>query len=215
MTEIVGCATLLGEVDPRDLLNKTAASFGLGLQCEVAPQWAEVEAAEGGKKLPTFRMLAYTGRSMRIEGFFRPVVVDLTGVEVRSKQIPILRGHDPDRIVGHGTATVSAKDIQAEGVVSAETEHSREVVTSSKNGFPWQVSIGASVVELESFKEGQKVTVNGRTVAGPVLVARKTTLNEISFVPRGADHRTSAKVAAQAAQHQQRVTLAELHRRTT
>ena len=86
----------------------------------------------------------------------------------------------------------------ATGLVSRDTAAAREVVVSSKNGFPWQASIGAAVEEFEFVKENQKVIVNGRTFDGPVNVVRKATLGEISFVDLGADGNTSAHVAASA-----------------
>jgi hypothetical protein len=37
----------------------------------------------------------------------------------------------------------------ATGIVSRDTAAAREVVVSSRNGFPWQASIGAAVEEFE------------------------------------------------------------------
>lgn len=163
---------------------------------EAALEWGELEAAEeGAPKLPTFKMVAYTGGPMRVGGFYHPVVVDLTGVKAGGKQIPIYRDHDSTKIVGHGSVTVTPTQILAEGIVSFDNEHAREVVTSSKNQFPWQASIGAGG-QYEFVRKGEKVTVNGRTISGPVNVFRKSVVGEISFVPRGADGRTSATVAA-------------------
>ncbi|HEX6987491.1 MAG TPA: hypothetical protein VF170_19085, partial [Planctomycetaceae bacterium] len=45
----------------------------------------------------------------------------------------------------------------------------------------------------------ETVTVNGRKNAGPLYVARRTVLGEISFVALGADDNTSARLAASAA----------------
>ena len=74
-------------------------------------------------------------------------------------------------------------------------------MVSSKNGFPWQASIGASVEEFEFVKEHQKVMVNGKEHMGPLNVARKATLGEISFVDLGADGQTQATIAAHANRH--------------
>jgi hypothetical protein len=150
------------------------------------------------KKLRGFKMVAYTGGPMRVAGFFRPVVIDLAGVRVPSKSTPVFRDHDPGKIVGHGEVEVGDKSIKVEGLVSAENEHTREVVTSSLNGFPWQASVGASVDQFEVLDDGQKAAVNGQTVLGPLLIARKSTLGEVSFVPLGADRRTSARIMASA-----------------
>src|SRR5690606_8128545 len=84
----------------------------------------------------------------------------------------------------------------ATGIVSRDTPAAKEIVISSKNGFPWQASIGASVEEFEFVKEQQKTNVNGRSFDGPVNVVRKATLGEISFVDLGADGATSASVNA-------------------
>ena len=167
------------------------------------PDWRDIQAegeAADKPKLRGFTMLAYTGGAMGVGGFYRPVVVDLAGMKVSGGgKTPILRGHDPDQIVGHGKVTISAKDITVDGVISAENSHSQEVVSSSRNGFPWQASIGASVKEYEVLGEKDTAVVNGQTIKGPALIARKSVLSEVSFVPMGADSKTSAKVAASAA----------------
>src|SRR5690606_19809887 len=81
-------------------------------------------------------------------------------------------------------------------VISRDTLAAREVVTSSKNGFPWQASVGASVEDFEFVKNDEPVLVNGRQHSGPLNVVRRSTLGEISFVDLGADGSTSASVIA-------------------
>ncbi len=154
-------------------------------------------AAEGERKIHRFEMEAYNGGELRLGNFPHPVVVDLQGLNVTAKSRPILREHDPNRVVGH-TETIAndGTSLIVAGVVSAANEHSKEIVESSLNGFPWQASIGASIGKAELVKAGKKVTVNGRTFTGPVVVARQTQLNEVSFVALGADDSTSARVAA-------------------
>jgi hypothetical protein len=154
-------------------------------------------AKDDQPSLPRFRMVAYTGGPMRVAGWRYPVIVDLAGLSIPSQNRPIRFGHDAAHGVGHTDAIrVEAGQLVATGIVSRDTAAAREVVTSSKNGFPWQASIGAGVEEFEFVKEGQKVIANGRTFDGPVNVVRKSTLGEISFVDLGADGNTSASVAA-------------------
>jgi hypothetical protein len=142
-------------------------------------------------------MVAYTGTPMRVAGWRHPVVIDLAGLSIPSQARPIRFGHDPLSGVGH-TDTVRVEDGQlvATGLVSRDTPAAREVVTSARNGFPWQASVGASVEEFEFVKDNQQVLVNGRSFTGPLNVVRKATLGEISFVDLGADGRTSAGIAA-------------------
>ena len=157
-----------------------------------------VEAADGGaKSMPRFRMVAYTGGVMRITGFPHPVVVDLEGLAIERQDIPVRLDHNPRQGVGH-TKRVAVENGQvvAEGLVSRDTSWARDVAKSGVNGFPWQASIGAAVIEAEFVPNGQQVTVNGRMFDGPLHVVRRAALKEISFVDSGADTGTKARIAA-------------------
>jgi hypothetical protein len=163
---------------------------------------AEITAIAAGadaeKALPRFKMLAYTGGAMRVAGWRHPVVLDLAGLSVPSQNRPIRFAHDAAAGVGHTDAIrVEGGQLVATGVISRDTAIAREVVASSRNGFPWQASVGASVEEFEFIRESQKAIVNGLEFSGPINVVRKATLGEISFVDLGADGRTSASIAAQ------------------
>ncbi|WP_428937775.1 hypothetical protein [Fontivita pretiosa] len=158
---------------------------------------ASSPGADGKPALPRFRMVAYTGVPMRVAGWRHPVVVDLAGLAIPSQSRPIRFGHDAGSGVGHtDSIRVEGGQLVASGIVSRDTAAAKEVVASSKNGFPWQASIGAGVEEFEFVKENQSVMVNGRSYTGPVNVVRKATLGEISFVDLGADAQTSASVQA-------------------
>ncbi len=160
-------------------------------------------AAEGQPKdgeLRKFKMVAYKGGRLFVNNFYYPVVVDLTGIKNRKKKYPALLQHDSGKRVGHLTqVTVEAGRITAEGVFSGANEHAREVLAQSENGFPWQASLGLRMDRetLEFIAKGDKVEVNGRRFSGPVYVVRASVLNEISFVPIGADEDgATARVAA-------------------
>ncbi|NLX60655.1 MAG: hypothetical protein GXY74_16390 [Phycisphaerae bacterium] len=158
-----------------------------------------VEAADDGtKQMPRFRMVAYTGGTMRIAGFPHPVVVDLEGLAIDRQDIPVRLDHKPHQGVGHTQkVAIESGQVIAEGLVSRDTSWARDVTKSGVNGFPWQASIGAAVIDAQFIPNGQHVTVNGRTFTGPLHVVRRAVLKEISFVDSGADANTSAKVAAQ------------------
>lgn len=178
-------------------LTLTGASEGFEL---LAAEGGEGEGGGGAPKVRKFKMVAYTGGPMRV-GFGWPVVVDLAGMTVPAQRRPILRDHDAGRIVGHTEAievTGGGRRLNVAGLLSGVGEDAAEVAALADRGFPWQASIGASVERLEYVDRGSSVTVNGRSVAGPVYVARATTLGEVSFVPLGADAGTSATVAANA-----------------
>ena len=157
-----------------------------------------IEAAgDKEKTVPQFRMVAYTGGLMRIEGFPHPVVVDLEGLAIDRQDIPVRLDHSSRQGVGHTQRVVVENgSLIAEGLVSRDTSWARDVIRSGQNGFPWQASIGAAVIDAQFIPNGQNVTVNGRTFDGPIHVVRKATLKEISFVDNGADSSTSARIAA-------------------
>ncbi len=171
----------------------------LALGCEVVIEAAATgDAAGGEERLPRFSMVAYTGGAIRTMGFAYPVVVNLDGLAIPTQQRPVRFQHSALEGVGH-TERIAVENgkLIAEGVVSRDTPAAREIVASGKKGFPWQASIGASVEELEFIKRGVTANINGKKFAGPIYVAHKTLLNEISFVDLGADQRTKARIAAQ------------------
>ncbi len=170
----------------------------LSFICPLTIEAAGDKSASGGTSgVPQFRMVAYTGGLMRIEGFPHPVVVDLEGLAIDRQDIPVRLDHSSRQGVGH-TQRVAVENgsLIAEGLVSRDTSWARDVIRSGQNGFPWQASIGAAVIDAQFIPNGQNVTVNGRTFDGPIHVVRKATLKEISFVDNGADSSTSARIAA-------------------
>jgi hypothetical protein len=160
-------------------------------------QACRIQAAEGESKLGTFTGNAYTGAVMKPIGWWGPLVIDLDGIKVPSEQRPVLRQHDHEQIVGHTTeVTVDDEGIKIAGSFSGQPEHTAKVVVPAKNGFQWQLSIGADPIRTEFLEAGEETEVNGRTVVGPLSISRETELGEISFVPLGADGNTSATVSA-------------------
>ena len=172
----------------------------LTLTAAVDIRAADVDDDGKPKGPPTFSMDAYNGGPMQLRGWVHPVVVDLAGMQDLDRPRPVLRDHDMGQLVGHTTAkTVDNHTLKATGVISGHGPHVDEVKASAANGFPWQASIGAKVLQNEFVPKGETGTANGRTFVGPVNIARRSSLGEISFVPLGADQTTAARIAAQAA----------------
>lgn len=180
--------------------DQARASADIGLTGAVSIT-AAADNSEGS--IPKFAMLAYTGGPLALKGWQYPVVVDLAGIEGLDKQRPILRDHDQGRIVGHTTSiSVQNGQLIATGLVSGHDTETRQVVEPALRGFPWQASIGAKVIAKEFIPEGQTATANDRLWKGPINIARRTSLGEISFVALGADDNTQARIAASAAEGQ-------------
>lgn len=159
----------------------------------------KIRAEEGdGKKLPSFTGMAYTGAEMTPGGWYGRIILDLNGIRIAKQERPILKQHDHEKIVGHSESiTVDDKGVAVAGVFSGQdSPHAKEIISLAKNGFPWQMSVGATPTKTHFIEAGEKETVNGREVTGPITVSDTTELGEISFVPLGADGDTSAVVSA-------------------
>lgn len=185
--------------EPRQF-NLTAAA----VQLEAAPAEGQPES------LRRFTMTAYTGGPMQLSGWRYPVVVDLQGLEVGKQRRPILldHTHDVDFVMGQtdSVAVMNGQLIVA-GQVMGDSPKAKQVIALNDRGFAWQASIGARADQVEFVAEGKTTQVNGREVAGPVNVARRATLGEVSFVVRGADENTTAQIAASAGQSQETVDM--------
>jgi len=181
---------------PRDL-ELLAAAVDLDLEA----------ASEKGEKLPTFTMTAYSGGGMHLAGWLYPVVIDLKGLKVSRKPRPILKEHDRAAVVGHSTGIDNdGSRLAVAGIISGTGPAAQEILSTARNGFPWRASVGARADKMIFVEANQTVEANGKTHKGPVYVAKRSTLGEISFVALAADDETSARVRASAGDRRIEVT---------
>ncbi len=186
-----------------DELNADALPDELAMPVEPdAVTWQHLEAADAGddgpRKLPRVSMRVYGGGPMTLRGWPYPVVIALAGLDYKTGSHPLLLDHKPADRVGHATKIeIAAGTLYVAGVVSCTTAAAKEVLADARNGFPWQASIGAQPRRVEFLAEGREATINGRTVRGPMHLVHQSVLGEVSFVPRGADTDSAARVAAQ------------------
>lgn len=158
-----------------------------------------------------FRALAYSGAVVeRSYGLF---AIDLSGIQMKDR-IPMLLDHDGTQRVGFADKRfVTDEGLELEGVLSKSTEAGREVASLAKEGFPWELSVGVAVLEREEVPEGVTVEVNGQRLTGPVSIARKCKLREVSFLYSGADASTHAVALASQRRRSVRESLAEIRAR--
>lgn len=166
---------------------------------------------DGTPKPSTFQLVAYTGRPMRLNGFYYPMVVDCATLRFNKSKTAVIADHETAMRIGHTTSqaivaagattqvngkTIKGPLVYAEGVVSSTMGVARGFVDDARNGFPFECSIGADSEDLQLVLEDQTVEVNGRTHQGPIYVARNAVIYELSVTVNGADSNTSARVAA-------------------
>jgi len=182
------------------MIRAAAQSCGHPIECMVKEvEWIQAADGADASAPKRFKMRAYTGGPMQVNYYDSPVVIDMAGLTAKPP-VPILMNHSLDKIVGHADdVQTSDSALDLSGAVSGASPEALQVLASAKQGFPWKASIGARPDKMEFVGEGATCTVNGKTFTGPLYVARKSTLGEVSFVPMAADSKTSVKVAASAA----------------
>lgn len=159
-------------------------------------EYLEITAAKDGGKHKVAG-LAYGGGKMRLFGWSKPVVVDLSGMTVPDT-VPLLANHENHTLGRVGLVSVKAGDgrLAIEGEIVAGGELAEAIVSQGKAGADWQLSIGAEVEAAELVQEGRR-KVNGAEHEAPFYHVTKSTLREVSVVAVGADRSTHMTVTAQ------------------
>ena len=160
-------------------------------------EYLEITAAKDGGGKHKVAGLAYSGGKMRLFGWSKPVVVDLSGMTV-PESVPLLANHENHTLgrVGVVGAKVEDGHLAISGDIVAGGELAEAIVAQGKAGADWQLSIGAEVEAAELVQEGKR-TVNGVEHEAPFYHVTKSTLREVSVVAVGADRSTHMTVTAQ------------------
>lgn len=174
----------------------TPFAFDLSDQVEI------LQAAAGEDGKPAVRKMkirAYNGGVMvpRMPGV--PIVVDLAGSSVETDPTPSFRDHDPAQVLGQGTVSIAAAAVDFEGTFCGPGQHVDPILEAADKGFRWKSSLGANLFDVEWIAAGQTAKANGKTFKGPVYIARRSVITEVTITARGADTRTSVRIAATAA----------------
>lgn len=135
-----------------------------------------------------FEIEAYTGAA--VDRWWGKLAIDVSGISAK-QQIPVFRGHDSDAIVGWSQKTWKDDSFRVAGKFSGSTEAAKEAKALAAEGFPWQASIGVRPVKIMQVEPDATHEVNGATLRGPAEVWIESEVFEVSFVPLGADDKTS------------------------
>ena len=163
---------------------KNAKCTGLSLM-------APVQFGKDEKKDADFIIEAYTGEV--VDRWWGLLAIDIDGIKAK-KKIPIFRGHNQDMVVGFSKNTWKDGSFFVSGKFSGVTEHAKEARALADEGFPWQASIGVRPLKIMSIEDGATHEVNGKKLKGPAEVWLEAEVFETSFVPLGADDKTSVSV---------------------
>lgn len=163
----------------------------------------EIVAAAGegkSKDARTITVIAYRGGVMTPASPPVSLVVDLAGARAIGAEINLHRDHDVSQILGQGLIEIQPKQVVWKGTLCGPLANVQPVVEAADNGFKWRASMAGGISEIEFLEKGESATVNGRTIRGPVYIARRCVVSEVSLVSVAGDYTTSVKIAAMAAE---------------
>ncbi|MFQ5717717.1 MAG: hypothetical protein ACE5GQ_11545 [Nitrospinales bacterium] len=163
-----------------------------------ALRFAAPVSLASGERDAAFRRfdgIAYSGKEIAGHPFWGKVIFDLSTTTANTS-LPILLGHDRDKIVGFTDRMEIADAIRISGKVTNSTRYGVEVAKLSDEGFPWQMSVHIEPEYVEKLADKQETFVNGQRFAGPGNIFRNSRIREVSFTPTGMDDKTSAHVMA-------------------
>lgn len=157
--------------------------------------------------------IAYSGGDiMQLMG---RMVVDLSGMEF-APQIPLMNSHENSLAakLGEVTPRIEGNKLVVDGEITSQSEAASAIIADGKLSC-WQLSIGAGVNARHFVEAGKKCKVNGIEFEGPIFVADKTVLREVSVVAIGADKGASMTIAAALDMAELQVTSNEIQGEST
>ena len=155
------------------------------------------------EKTRSVLVIAATETPVQVFDYSRMEIVDevllMAGAELpKSRQVVLLDAHsrvDSSSVIG------SLRDIGVDGdkltgraVFSSEAE---SIWTKVREGHIRAVSVGYRVIEAKYIPAGESMEIKGRKFTGPLKVATRWALKELSVVPIGADEFAKARADAE------------------
>lgn len=138
--------------------------------------------------------VAYSGGEVR--QIYGSVVVNIDGMEF-APQVPLMLSHwnSTNARLGIVTPAKDGRQVTITGGMDTDSDQGRELAAKGRK-YDWQLSIGADVIKSHKLQAGDTEVINGRTFTGPLYVADKSLLREVSVVALGADPNTHMKIVA-------------------
>ena len=136
------------------------------------------------------RGVAYAGGVLSYYG--DNIAIDLDSLKFDGKQIPLLRSHDRDRVVGYGHLMREGNALIVEGEM-LNNDHASEITSAADEGLEWQMSV--HIESRRTLTRNAGDVVNGQAITvDDVTVLADGVIREVSFTPTGVDANTSARI---------------------
>ena len=136
------------------------------------------------------RGVAYAGGVLSYYG--DNIAIDLDSLKFDGKQIPLLRSHDRDRVVGYGHLMREGNALIVEGEM-LNNDYASEITSAADEGLEWQMSV--HIESRRTLTRNAGDVVNGQAITvDEVTVLADGVIREVSFTPTGVDADTSARI---------------------
>lgn len=143
-------------------------------------------------------MLAYSGGIIKGHWYWGDLSIDLDGMAIPKKKIPILEDHNTSLKIGFATKfTKDGNKLQVVEAKFVDTPESIKFRETSAQGFPYEASIYAKPSQIQTLAENEVADVNGYKMKGPGTIWRKCELKEASICTFGYDSNTRSKAMAE------------------
>jgi len=156
-----------------------------------------LSAKEEGKPR-AINMTLYSGKIIKNHWYWGNLAIDVSGVKMAKKTVPILQEHDIDKKIAFGAFGMNDKnELVAMNSTFVETPSSREFQDLSDQGFPFEASLGGRPTKIQRLMENEEAEVNGYTMKGPGTIWRESVIREGSVVTFGYDPHTKSVAMAE------------------
>lgn len=126
-------------------------------------------------------------------------VHDLDGMQKHKEKLALDYVHDDEQILGY-LDTFEHRDggLWADGKLLLTSERAKQIYSDHQNGVPYEASIafGMDGLVTEFVHANATAVVNGREMAGPLLVFRQWNLRGVAICPHGYDKHTLTEFCA-------------------
>lgn len=150
----------------------------------------KLASSPDGEEKRSFRGVANSGKPLP-HWYWDRFIVDLNSLNL-SEVTAGLIDHDFSRRAAAGHLFVEGEQLLVDGDLLTN-EHGQSVAKDADDGFPWQMSIHVHPQSVEMVNRGEKATVNGTELSGPIAIFRNSKIHEFSFTAVGVDNDTNAK----------------------
>jgi len=126
-------------------------------------------------------------------------VHDLDGMQTHKEKLALDYVHDNEQILGY-LDTFEHRDggLWADGKLLLTSERAKQIYSDHQGGVPYEASIAFDLDGLvtEFVQRNATAIVNGREMAGPLLVFRQWNLRGVAICPHGYDKHTLTEFCA-------------------